>query len=279
MQRGGMGIHRAHASGRRGQRPMDNAHMPRSARSAIQAPDAPGTGVPALDHALELMQGLGDVRARRMFGGFGLFKDGLMLAIWLGEQLYFKADAQTAPDFDAMDLPPFNYESKGRRSSLSYRLSPPQAHDDAEVMLQWARAAWGCALRAAQGKAQARARSAARGSAKGMANKLAKVGEQAGSPRSASQVSASQDPADWPNLGPRSREMLAQAGLKQWRQVQALGSVRAYVRVKQKVSGASLNLLWALEGALSGRPWQQVALEDRATLLMALEDVQRLEQD
>jgi DNA transformation protein len=43
-------------------------------------------------------------------------------------------DAQTAPDFDALDLPPFTYEAKGKRSSLSYRLSPPQAHDDAEVM-------------------------------------------------------------------------------------------------------------------------------------------------
>jgi DNA transformation protein and related proteins len=248
--------------------------MPRSARSAIQAPDAPGTGVPALDHALELMQGLGDVHAKRMFGGFGLFKDGLMLAIWLGEQLYFKVDAQTAPDFDALCLPPFTYEAKGRRASLNYRLSPPQAHDDAEVMLKWARAAWGCALRAAQCKAQARVSSASRGSAKGRA----RSSDPAGSPRSSHKVNTSQDPADWPNLGPKSREMLSQAGLKQWRQVQALGAVRAYVQVRQKVGGASLNLLWALEGALSGRPWQQVAQEDRASLLMALEDVQRLEQ-
>jgi DNA transformation protein and related proteins len=247
--------------------------MPRSARSAIPAPAAPGTGVPALDHALEMMQGLGGVRAKRMFGGFGLFKDGLMLAIWLGEQLYFKVDAQTAPDFDALGLPPFSYEAKGRRASLSYRLSPPQAHDDAEVMLQWARAAWGCALRAAQGKAQTRGSSASRGLATG----LAMAGEPAGSPRSGHKFSTSQDPADWPNLGPKSREMLAQAGLKQWRQVQALGSVRAYVRVRQRVGSASLNLLWALEGALSGRPWQQVAQEDRASLLMALEDVERLE--
>jgi DNA transformation protein len=242
----------------------------RSARSAVLAPAAPGTGVPALDHALELMQGLGGVSAKRMFGGHGLFKDGLMLAIWLGEQLYFKVDAQTAPDFDALDLPPFTYEAKGRRSSLSYRLSPPQAHDDAEVMLKWARLAWGCALRAAQSKGKARSGAASRAAAK--------ANQPAETPRSAKAVAASQDPADWPRLGPKSREMLAQAGLKQWRQVQALGAVLAYVRVKQNVSGASLNLLWALEGALSGRPWQQVAQEDRATLLMALEDVQRLEQ-
>ncbi len=244
--------------------------MPRSARSAILAPAAPGTGVPALDHALEMMQGLGGVRPQRMFGGFGLFKDGLMLAIWLGEQLYFKVDAQTAPDFDALGLPPFSYETRGRRASLNYRLAPPQAHDDAEVMLQWAKAAWACALRAAQGKALAQAQTQAP-----VASRRAPRGA---TPGLAAAATPSQDPADWPNLGPKSREMLAQAGLRQWRQVQALGSVRAYVRVRQKVAGASLNLLWALEGALSGRPWQQVAQEDRASLLMALEDVQRLEQ-
>jgi DNA transformation protein len=245
--------------------------MVRSARSAVLAPAAPGTGVPALDHALELMQGLGGVSAKRMFGGHGLFKEGLMLAIWLGEQLYFKVDAQTAPDFDALDLPPFTYEAKGRRSSLSYRLSPPQAHDDAEVMLQWARSAWGCALRAAQGKAKAKSRAASKASVR--------VTEPAEPSHAGRNVADSQNPAQWSNLGPKSREMLALAGLTQWRQVQALGAVRAYVRVKQQVPGASLNLLWALEGALSGRPWQQVAQEDRASLLMALEDLQRLEQD
>jgi DNA transformation protein len=254
---------------------MENAQMSRSARALIQAPASAITGVPALDHALELMQGLGGVSAKRMFGGFGLFKDGLMLAIWLGERLYFKVDAQTAPDFDALDLPPFTYEAKGKRSSLSYRLSPPQAHDDAEVMLQWATAAWGCALRAAQGKAKAKSKPSAASKASGKVG--AKVNEPVATLGSAQAAAASQDPADWLNLGPRSREMLAQAGLKQWRQVQALGAVRAYVRVKQQVPGVSLNLLWALEGALSGRPWQQVAQEDRATLLMALEDVQRLE--
>ncbi len=242
------------------------------------APTASGTGVPALDHALELMQGLGGVTAKRMFGGFGLFKDELMLAIWLGEQLYFKVDAQTAPDFDALDLPPFTYEAKGKRASLSYRLSPPQAHDDAEVMLQWARAAWGCALRAAQGKAKPKPKAPSKSPSKTPSKGDSQLKGQAGHSGGATSVAASQDPADWPNLGPKSREMLAQAGLKQWRQVQALGAVLAYVRVKRKVPGASLNLLWALEGALSDRPWQQVAQEDRATLLMALEDVQRLEQ-
>ena len=57
--------------------------------------------------------------------------------------------------------------------------------------------------------------------------------------------------------------------------LRALGAVPAYARVKAHTPGASLNLLWALEGALSGLPWQTVAREHRASLLLALETCQR----
>jgi DNA transformation protein and related proteins len=49
----------------------------------------------------------------------------------------------------------------------------------------------------------------------------------------------------------------------------------AYARTKAVCKQASLNLLWALEGALSGKDWRTVAESERASLLMALEDVQR----
>ncbi len=52
-----------------------------------------------------------------------------------------------------------------------------------------------------------------------------------------------------------------------------LGAVRAFARTKAVWPKVSLNLLWALEGALTGRDWRVVAETDRADLLMALEDV------
>ena len=66
--------------------------------------------------------------------------------------------------------------------------------------------------------------------------------------------------------------MLAQAGIKTDTQVRRLGAVRAYARTKAVCPKASLNLLWALEGALTGRDWREVAETERASLLMALED-------
>lgn len=78
-----------------------------------------------------------------------------------------------------------------------------------------------------------------------------------------------------PGLGPKSRAMLAGAGITTVAQLRQLGSVRAYAQVKASGANASLNLLWALEGALTDLPWQVVAKEHRLSLLLALEDLSR----
>jgi DNA transformation protein len=76
------------------------------------------------------------------------------------------------------------------------------------------------------------------------------------------------------NFGPKSQQMLAQAGIHTIEQLRELGAVRAYVQVKRSGACSSLNLLWAMEGALSGRHWQEVARHDRLRLLLELEDVE-----
>lgn len=73
------------------------------------------------------------------------------------------------------------------------------------------------------------------------------------------------------NLGPKSAATLAAAGVRSFEHLRQLGSVAAFVLAKQSGAKVSLNLLWALEGALSGKPWQAVAREHRASLLLALE--------
>ncbi len=77
--------------------------------------------------------------------------------------------------------------------------------------------------------------------------------------------------AHLPNLGPKSQQMLLAAGIATPEELRQMGAVAAFSRVKRACSAASLNLLWALEGALSGLPWQAVAHEHRASLLLALE--------
>lgn len=76
------------------------------------------------------------------------------------------------------------------------------------------------------------------------------------------------------NLGPKSQQMLELAGIHGVEELRELGAVRAYLQVKQTGAPASLNLLWALEGAITGRHWLEVARHDRLRLLLELEDAE-----
>lgn len=76
-------------------------------------------------------------------------------------------------------------------------------------------------------------------------------------------------------LGPKSQAMLVMAGITSAEQLRELGAIRAFAMVKRSGARSSLNLLWALEGALTGQHWQRVAKERRTSLLLALEEHER----
>lgn len=81
--------------------------------------------------------------------------------------------------------------------------------------------------------------------------------------------------SDLKSLGPKSQEMLRRAGITSIAELQAIGSVPAYVRAKRANENVSLNLLWGLESALTGEPWQEVARIHRTSLLLALEEYEK----
>jgi DNA transformation protein and related proteins len=79
------------------------------------------------------------------------------------------------------------------------------------------------------------------------------------------------------NLGPKSAAMLARSGIATFADLERLGAVHAFLQVQRCGEPASLNLLWALEGALAGLGWQEVARLHRTSLLLALDDARRHE--
>ena len=99
----------------------------------------------------DLFREFAPVSVRRMFGGQGVFVDGLMIAlITRDDEIYLKADAQTIPAFEAENLKPFSYGTKnGRHTLTSYWRMPDRLYDDASELASWARAAHHAALRAA----------------------------------------------------------------------------------------------------------------------------------
>jgi DNA transformation protein and related proteins len=104
----------------------------------------------------EMLEGWGPVSARRMFGGHGLYHEGLMFAIVMNQQLYLKVDEQNRPDFEALGLAPFTYPMKGREVALSYWSVPDAMFDDPQEAVRWARSAWEAALRGQASKGQPR---------------------------------------------------------------------------------------------------------------------------
>jgi DNA transformation protein len=97
-----------------------------------------------------------------MFGGHGLYHEGLMFAIVMDQRLYLKADDVNRPEFEALGLAPFTYAMKGKDVALSYWAAPDAIFDAPEDAVHWAKSAWDAALRGHLAKAQASARAKAK---------------------------------------------------------------------------------------------------------------------
>ncbi len=73
------------------------------------------------------------------------------------------------------------------------------------------------------------------------------------------------------NLGPKSSAWLESAGITQLEDLQNRGAIEAFLDVEALGFKPSLNLLYALEGAISGRHWQQVRKDEGGELVLRLE--------
>lgn len=71
------------------------------------------------------------------------------------------------------------------------------------------------------------------------------------------------------NIGPKSAAWLRQVGLRTEEDLRAIGALEAFVKVKRAGFKPSLNLLYALEGALLDCHWQEIPAERRSELLVA----------
>jgi DNA transformation protein len=104
----------------------------------------------------ELFSTYGTVSVRRMFGGHGVFADGLMFALESDGELYLKADDLTIPKLAAENSEPFVYKARGREIALSYWKLPERLYDELDEFAAFAREAFGAAQRAAGNKPKAK---------------------------------------------------------------------------------------------------------------------------
>ena len=77
-----------------------------------------------VDHLAELFGEFGPVTIRRMFGGHGVFRDGLMFGLVFDDTFYLKVDEHNRAMFETEGLPAFEYTRKRKRIPLSYYPRP-----------------------------------------------------------------------------------------------------------------------------------------------------------
>ena len=102
------------------------------------------------DFLIDLFADFGPVTIRKMFSGFGISADGTNFALALRAGLYFRADDQTIPQFEAEGSKPFQYQTRAKTVTVnSYWQLPARLFDDSEELADWARTALAAAQRAA----------------------------------------------------------------------------------------------------------------------------------
>jgi len=110
----------------------------------------------------ELFAPFAVVAVRRMFGGHGVYGDGLCFALEIDGDVYLKVDAETEAEFAAVDSRPFVYAARGREVRVGYWLLPTAAFDDEDALRRWASLAFDAARRAAAERMAKRQRAGSR---------------------------------------------------------------------------------------------------------------------
>ncbi|MEX0933844.1 MAG: TfoX/Sxy family protein [Candidatus Paceibacterota bacterium] len=85
----------------------------------------------------DIVGGISGITSRRMFGGWGIYKDGIFFGLIAQNELYFKVDEKSLPHYKVYESRPFTYKRAGKEVSLSYWLVPEEILEDKERLQEW----------------------------------------------------------------------------------------------------------------------------------------------
>ncbi len=103
------------------------------------------------EYVTEQLATVGYIVCKRMFGGVGLYADGIFFALLAGDTFYLKVDDTNRQDFKQAGMDAFRpYPDKTR--SMQYFEVPVEVLEDAEELYNWARKSITVALNAKKKK-------------------------------------------------------------------------------------------------------------------------------
>jgi DNA transformation protein and related proteins len=129
-------------------RPHVEPPMPRKKPIEFSQVKARPPGSDFAEYCCELLGSLGNVRAKRMFLGWGLSVDDLTVAVIAYDTLYLKCNSDTESKFLAASCKVFEHEAKGKVRRMQYYTSPESALESRIAMQPWANLAMQAAVAA-----------------------------------------------------------------------------------------------------------------------------------
>jgi DNA transformation protein len=105
-----------------------------------------------VDYLCELLAPIGLAQGRPMFGGYGLYLDGLMIGLVIDGGFFLKADDLTKDRFAKAGCEPFVYHGQEKPITMSYWSVPAEALESTDEMESWAKLALAAAERKAAAK-------------------------------------------------------------------------------------------------------------------------------
>jgi DNA transformation protein len=106
----------------------------------------------AQSFALEQLGRVVAITPKRMFGGVGIYHDGLFFALLDDERCWLKVDDVTRPAYEARGLAPFR-PFPDKPEVMSYYPVPDDVLEEPEALRPWVDGALDAARRARRGKA------------------------------------------------------------------------------------------------------------------------------
>ena len=184
--------------------------------------------------SMALFEPLGTIKSRSMFGGFGIFADDIMFALVVNDKLHIKLGKSYSLHFEDKNSKPHIYRRRGFPSVTKYHSVPEHLWETPDVIFS-------------------------------VAKKSVEVEKQK---KEKLATSKPERLKDLPNLNSSKEKMLNKAGINTVEQLEKEGALHAYKAIQNTFSlNTSLELLWALEGAITGRHWSVIPQSRREELI------------
>lgn len=101
-----------------------------------------------LHYVLDLLSTLEKVTYRAMFGGYGIYLNGVIFAIIVDDELYFKVDKTNIEMYRKYNSEPFSYTMKnGKKAVMSYWQVPCSVLEDEKKLVEYARDAYNVSIK------------------------------------------------------------------------------------------------------------------------------------